>query len=219
MRACSTHAHKENDKKVNALITLQKVTRGWQSRLLLQHKHKCADVIYQHLKAVGKLRILKKGLKMRHDAARSIQNGWKDRKKTLKKELNEIHDVFEEVAENEGLDVNKVIAEEIRTEILNEVLRKKRVVFKDTTLAKYSFDYKNYNKKIARLREQSKEDPSAKALIYMVKKPNRPNFKPDIMDSEMRQALSLCMELKKNPKRWRARQARTKRWLEKQYEK
>ena len=198
---------------------MQKVTRGWQSRLLLQHKHKCADVIYQHLKAVGKLRILKKGLKMRHDAARSIQNGWKDRKKTLKKELNEIHDVFEEVAENEGLDVNKVIAEEIRTEILNEVLRKKRVVFKDTTLAKYSFDYKNYNKKIARLREQSKEDPSAKALIYMVKKPNRPNFKPDIMDSEMRQALSLCMELKKNPKRWRARQARTKRWLEKQYEK
>ena len=213
------HAHKENDKKVNALITLQKVTRGWQSRLLLQHKHKCADVIYQHLKAVGKLRILKKGLKMRHDAARSIQNGWKDRKKTLKKELNEIHDVFEEVAENEGLDVKKVIAEEIRTEVLNEVLRKKRVVFKDTTLAKYSFDYKNYNKKIARLREQSKEDPSAKALIYMVKKPNRPNFKPDIMDSEMRQALSLCMELKKNPKRWRARQARTKRWLEKQYEK
>ena len=156
---------------------------------------------------------------MRHDAARLIQNGWKKRKIILKKELNEVEEIFEEIGENQGLNIKKVIAEEIRTEILNEVLRKKRIIFKDTTLAKYSFDYKNYNKKIARLREQSKEDPSAKALIYMVKKPNRPNFKPDIGDSEMRQALSLCMELKKNPKRWRARQERTKRWLKKQYTK
>merc|ERR1712146_723541 len=104
---------------------------------------------------------------MRHDAARLIQNGWKKRKIILKKELNEVEEIFEEIGENQGLNIKKVIAEEIRTEILNEVLRKKRIIFKDTTLAKYSFDYKNYNKKIARLREQSKEDPSAKALIYM----------------------------------------------------
>ena len=128
-------------------------------------------------------------------------------------ELDNIGKVLEEVGENEGLDVKKVIAADIRKEILNEVLRKKRVVFKDTTLAKYSFDYKNYNKKIARLREQSKEDPTARALISMVKRPRRPKFELDVADSEMRQALTLCMELKKNPRRWRARQARQKRWL------
>ena len=73
-------------------------------------------------------------------------------------ELDNIGKVLEEVGENEGLDVKKVIAADIRKEILNEVLRKKRVVFKDTTLAKkYSFDYKNYNKKIARLKEANRK--------------------------------------------------------------
>ena len=206
-------ARKENDKQVKALIILQRVTRGWQSRLQLQHQHQSADVIHNHLKAVGRLRVLKKGLRARHDAARLIQGRWHKRRETLMEELDNIGKVLEEVGENEGLDVKKVIAADIRKEILNEVLRKKRVVFKDTTLAKYSFDYKNYNKKIARLREQSKEDPTARALISMVKRPRRPKFELDVADSEMRQALTLCMELKKNPRRWRARQARQKRWL------
>ena len=206
-------ARKENDKQVKALITLQRVTRGWQSRLQLQHQHQCADVLHNHLKAVGRLRVLKKGLRARHDAARLIQARWHKRKEKLTEELDNIGKVLEEVGENEGLDVKKVIAADIRKEILNEVLRRKRVVFKDTTLAKYSFDYKNYNKKIARLREQSKEDPTARALISMVKRPRRPKFELEVADSEMRQALSLCMELKKNPRRWRARQARQERWL------
>jgi hypothetical protein len=212
------HGETTERKQNNAQIQIGRVMRGFLARKRIRWQRAAAVLLQDHFHSVGKLAKLQRCIDMRHRAATTIKHAWLHRLEKLKEELEEMNERLADVADQRGGDATK-IQPEIRDDVLKEILREKRIAWKDTTFAKYAFDFKTYNAKLNRLRTQSKEDPTARALIYMIKRPVKPTFIIEVPDKEIRKALKTCMYLKKNPKRWRARQLKAQEWIASQYEK
>jgi hypothetical protein len=212
-RAWRLHSNTGQERRVfHAAVFIQKIARGYRARFTLHKKNVAADFLSNYFHKFGKLAKLRRCIAMRHRAATCIKRAWKDRTVVLKKQLRAGEERLEEIAEQTGATADQ-IAPEIREEILNEVLRKKRVIWKDTIMAKYSFDYRTYNQKLQRLKAQASEDPTAKVLIRMIRAPRRPTFDVSVPDKEMRDAYSTCLQFQHNPRRWRAKKDEIKQWL------